>query len=93
VLVGRHGLDDESGVGQEGRDVSGEVAAAEEWLGHRFETALTAGHLRVGGDAVLDEVESATRLDEAADLAEGGVDVGNGTQRPGGENGIGGRVG
>ena len=88
VPVGGHGVDDESGAGEEVRDVSGEVTAAEEWLVDRLEAALTAGHFRIGGNAVLDEVEGAAGLEDTVDLGEGGVQEGNRAERPRRQDGV-----
>ena len=45
-------------------------------------------HVLVGGEAVLGEVQRAAGLQHAADLAQGGVDVGDRAHRPGRERGV-----
>ena len=49
---------------------------------------LPAADPLVGGEAVLHEVEGPTGLEDPPDLPQGGGDVGNGAQRPGGQGGV-----
>ena len=55
---------------------------------HGREPVLPAADGGVGGPAVLEEQQAAVRAENAADLAQGGIEVGNGAQRPGGDHGV-----
>jgi hypothetical protein len=64
------------------------MAAAEQPLLHRLEAMLPAAHPLVRGEAVLDEVQRAARLEDAAYLRQRGCDLRDRAERPGTQGGV-----
>ena len=60
--------DGEAGRRQQLGDGTGEVAAPEESLLHRFDTPLPALHVLVGGETMLDEVQRSPWLEDTPHL-------------------------
>jgi len=81
-------MDSEARGGQQVSDGPGEVAPAEQSLLQWVEASLPAAHILVGGQPVLQEVQSPSGLEDPPHLAQGGSGVGNGTQRPRGQGGV-----
>src|SRR6478609_10886662 len=82
-------LDDEAGLLDEPVDRPRQVAAVESLLLDGLEEALPALHVRLGGEAVLEEVQGAAGTQHASDLAECPVDVGDRAQGERREDGVG----
>ena len=70
-------------VPHQGRDVAGQVAAAEHPLPGGLDPGLPAGHGGVGRAAMLAEQQLAAGPEHAARLAQGGGDIWNGAEREG----------
>ncbi len=84
--------DAEPGVGDQLRDRAVEVAAAADPSLDRGEPVLPGGDLRIGRESVLEEVQSATRPQHSAELAQGAGDVGDGAERERADGGVGGVI-
>jgi hypothetical protein len=69
-------------------DRPGQVAAPEDPLVQRLETALGASHLLVRGQPVLDEVQRGCRLQHPPELVQRGDDVGDRAHRPRRQGGV-----
>jgi 8-oxo-dGTP diphosphatase len=74
-------FEQETGPSHEGVWCSGEVAAATAAPLQRFETTLPGNHTRIGGDAVLEEVQSPSGSQDSVELAQHGRRDGDSAQR------------
>src|SRR5580698_1262502 len=81
-------FDGEVGCRQQVDDGPGEVASAGYPLLQRVETPLPAADSLIGGQPVLEEVQSSPGLEDPPHFGEGGGDVGDRAQRPRGQGGV-----
>src|SRR5207248_1416297 len=88
LIEGVEFLDREAGGRNELDDWTSEMASAEEPLLYRVEPSLPATYRLVRRQAVLDEVQAPAWLENTPQLAQGGSDVRNRAQCPGGQGSV-----
>jgi len=82
------GLDGETGGGDDGGGVAGEVAAAGHAGPDRVDPSLPASDLGVVGKDVFVEPQFAAGADDTVELGERGGLVGDGAEHEGGDTGV-----
>ena len=81
-------IDAEARGGHQIHDRTGEVTPAKQALLNRIQASLPDPNPLVRRQSMLEKVEGPAGLEDPPHLAQGGRDIGDGAQRPGGQSGV-----